>query len=194
MSTASPLASPPIWQLAKRSRIRAFRAGPYILFLAEGALPSPGYEVDIQQSPLLIHPPQYNLLWRESPGNWPDVVVPYRHGEVFRFPDDPPTVTIHHAEGQDELTIELGGEQLIHFEAMASDRPTDTGAPGTAEATGMSANLKFDEAFADALENLPPYDSYPDALERIDVVETGALIGGIVGFHHLVVRVRRTVT
>src|SRR3954447_12743959 len=36
------------WELARRSSIRAFRAGRYVLILAEGELPTPGYEVDIE--------------------------------------------------------------------------------------------------------------------------------------------------
>ena len=180
------------WQLAKRSRIRAFRAGPYILILAEGELPNPGYEVDIQRSPLLIYPPQFNLLWRQRPGIWPQVVVPYRYGEVFRYPTDEPTVTVHHADGQDQVEIQPALPELSQFEAKVADRPAaDTGTPGTAEAIGTSKNLEFDEAF----DNLPPYDPpHSDPLENIEVVETGALFGGIAGFHHLFVRVRRTIT
>src|SRR5688500_13383295 len=98
--TAVPApAAPTTWESAKRSRIRAFRAGPYLLILAEGELPNPGYEVDIRRSPLRIFPPQFNLLWRQRPAMWPQVVVPYRYGEVFRYPTDEPTVTVHHADG-----------------------------------------------------------------------------------------------
>ncbi|MGR6963368.1 hypothetical protein ACU610_02760 [Geodermatophilus sp. URMC 61] len=196
MTEVSAPASPTTWHLARRSRIRAFRAGPFILILAEGQLPNPGYEVDIQRSPLLIFPPQFNLLWRQRPGIWPTVVVPYRHCEVFRYPVDQPTVTVHHADGQDQVEIQPIGAELAQFGAMVSDRSTDEGsAPGGEEAIGMSANLKFDEAFANALDNLPPFDPpYPDALARVDVVDTAGLFGGLPGFHHLVVRVRRVVT
>jgi hypothetical protein len=189
-------ATPTTWQLANRSRIRAFRAGPYILILAEGELPNPGYEVDIQRSPLLIYPPQFNLRWRQRPGIWPQVVVPYRHGEVFRYPTDEPTVTVYHADGQDQVEIQSVLPELAQFEAKVADRPAAyTGTPGAAEAVGTSQNLKFDEAFADAVNNLPAYDPpHSDPLENIDVVETGALFGGIAGFHHLFVRVRRTIT
>jgi hypothetical protein len=93
------------FELAQRNRIRAFRLGGYVLIVAEGDLPTPGYEVDIQQSPLRIFPQQYNLLRRERPGIWPDVVVPYRYGEVVRFPADQPRVTVHHADGQDAVDI-----------------------------------------------------------------------------------------
>ncbi|GAA4734796.1 hypothetical protein GCM10023328_13520 [Modestobacter marinus] len=52
--------------------------------------------------------------------------------------------------------------------------------------------MSFDEAFADAVANLPPFEPpFPDAMDRVDVVDTGALFGGIAGLHHLFVRVRR---
>ncbi|NIH69014.1 hypothetical protein [Modestobacter marinus] len=57
---------------------------------------------------------------------------------------------------------------------------------------GSSAGMSFDEAFADAVANLPPFEPpFPDAMDRVDVVDTGALFGGIAGLHHLFVRVRR---
>lgn len=193
--TAADPAAPTTWQLAKRSSIRAFRAGSYILIVAEGELPNPGYEVDIQRSLLLIYPPQFLLLWRQRPGIWPQHVVPYRYGEVFRYPTDQARVTVHHADGQDQVEIQPVLPELAQFEAMVADRPQEAAAPGANEAVGTSNNLMFDEAFADALNNLPPYDPpHSDPLENIDVVETGALFGGIAGFHHLFVRVRRTIT
>ena len=66
------LAGPGV-ELAQRSSIRAFRAGQYVLIVAEGEVPTPGYEVDIVQSPLRIFPQQYNLVRRERPGIWQGV-------------------------------------------------------------------------------------------------------------------------
>jgi len=62
-------------QLAQRTLLRAFRAGEYVLILAEGELPTPGFEVDIEQSPLRIVPPQFNL-------GSPDVSVGRDHAAV----------------------------------------------------------------------------------------------------------------
>jgi hypothetical protein len=57
----------------------------------------------------------------------------------------------------------------------------------------MSAALSFDEAFAKAIENLPPSaPPHPDALTTVTVDHIGAMFGGIAGFHHLVVRVSST--
>jgi hypothetical protein len=177
-------------KLAERSSIRAFRAGPYVLIVAEGKLPSPGYEVDIVQSPLRIYPPQYNLVARSLPGIFPQVVTPYLYGETVRFPEDHPVVTVHHAEGSDEVEItDPGSELTAYLQAVSGG----AGEPAGTEATGFSKNLSFDEAFANALASLPATSTTTtDAMERVQVVEIGGLFGGIAGFHDLYVRVRRT--
>ena len=66
-------------------------------------------------------------------------------------------------------------------------------APAEDEATGHSRKLSFDEALADAIEQLPALEpAHPDTLQTVRVVEIGALLGGIAGLHDLYVRVRRT--
>jgi hypothetical protein len=191
MTGTLPRETATAFELAQRKSIRAFRAGRYVLIVAEGDLPDPGFEVDIQQSPLRIFPQQYNLVRRRLPGFFVQVVVPYRYSEVVLFPVDRPTVTVHHADGRDEVDIEEYGEDLAPFAALVSDGPSESDPSQPAEATGMSSNLSFDEAFADAVAKLPPSTpTHPDSLTSVDVVHIGALFGGIAGFHHLVVRVR----
>ncbi|MGH3935775.1 MAG: hypothetical protein ACRDS1_12500 [Pseudonocardiaceae bacterium] len=180
-------------ELAQRTRIRAFRADQYLLIIAEGELPTPGFDVDIVQSPLLIFPPQFNLLRCPRPGIFPQVITPYIYAETVRFPADQPTVTVHHADGADQVDIENCGKELADYARAISgdaDRPCP---PGADQATGFSKNLSFDEAFANALANLPPVNSTgADILERVQVVEIGGLFGGFVGFRHLFVRICRT--
>jgi hypothetical protein len=59
---------------------------------------------------------------------------------------------------------------------------------------GSPSSLSFDEAFAQALANLPPLDlgGTADVLVRVQVVEIGGLFGSIAGFNDLFVRVCRT--
>jgi hypothetical protein len=191
MTTSPPIETTTASELAQRTRIRAFRIGGYILIAAEGDLPNPGYEVDIGQSPLRIFPQQYNLLRRQRPGFWPQVVVPYRYGEVVLFPADQPAVTVHHADGQDTVEIQDYGDELAELAAVLGDQTQGVSPSGAGEATGMSGRLSFDEAFADAIANLrPSLPDHPDALSRVEVAEIGGLFGGIAGFHHLFVRVR----
>ncbi len=177
--------------LAERSRIRAFRAGRYLLILAEGELPNPSFEVDIRQNPIRIFPPQYDLVWHQRPDFVPQVVVPYRYAEVVLFPTEPPTVVVHHADGRDEVQIEECTDELAEFAAVVSNVGGGTH-PDAVEAVGSSATLNFDEAFTDAVANLPPLEPpMPDALTHVVVTDTSGLFGGIAGFHHLFVRVRR---
>ncbi|MGH3897491.1 MAG: hypothetical protein ACRDTA_04400 [Pseudonocardiaceae bacterium] len=180
-------------ELAQRTRIRAFRVHQYVLIIAEGELPTPGFDVDIDRSLLRIFPPQFNLLRCPRPGIWPQVVIPYRYAETVRFPADQPTVTVHHADGTDQIDIEECGDELADYVRAISgdaDRPCPEGAD---QATGFSRTLSFDEAFANARADLPPVEPPgADILERIQVVEIGGLFGGIAGFHDLFVRICRT--
>ena len=177
------------WVPAQRSRIRAFRRDRYVLVVAEGELPTPGHDVDIKQSPERIFPPWFDLLRRARPGFWPQVITPFRHSELIVFPADQPIVIVDHADGRDEVEIEACGPELAGFAAVV---PAETDGGGT-EAIGMSAALSFDEAFANAVENLPPSaPPHPDALTTVTVDDIRGLFGGIAGFHHLVVRVRGT--
>jgi hypothetical protein len=103
-------------------------------------------------------------------------------------------VTVHHADGADQVPVEDYGTELQPYaDAVrgSGDRPCP---PGADEATGFSSTLSFDEAFAQALANLPPLDpgGTADVLTRVQVVEIGGLFGGIVGFNDLFVRVCRT--
>ena len=181
------------WELAPRTAIRAFRANQYLLIVAQGDLPSPGYEVNIIQSPLRVFSQQFDLLWRERSGIWPSVVQPYRHGEVALFPADQTAVTVHHADGNDQVRIEACGDDLREYAAVVSESQGVHRSSGVDEATGFSRNLSFDEAFSEALTSLPPAEpTVADNLSRVSVVEVGGLFGGIAGFHHLFVRVART--
>jgi hypothetical protein len=182
-------------ELATRTRIRALRVGQDLLLIAEGELPSPGFRVDIRQDPRRIFPQQFDLLRCRLPGSFPQVVTPYRYAETVQFPADQTTVTVHHADGADRVTIEGYGEDLQAYadtlRGGGGDRPCP---PGADEATGFSGNLSFDEAFGQALLNLPPLDlsGTADVLVRVQVVEIGGLFGGIAGFNDLYVRVCRT--
>ncbi|MGH3696596.1 MAG: hypothetical protein ACRDRX_21845 [Pseudonocardiaceae bacterium] len=180
-------------ELAQRSRIRAFRARQYVLIIAEGETPTPGFDVRIEQSPLKIFPPQFNVLQCPRSGIFPQVITPYLVAEAVRYPEDQATVTVHHADGADQVKIEPCGKELASFMRAVGYDAARPCPPGADEATGFSKKLSFDEAFANARANLPPFKTdVADALETIEVVEIGALFGGIAGFHDLFVRICRT--
>jgi hypothetical protein len=70
---------------------------------------------------------------------------------------------------------------------------TPTRSIGTASSSLKSRaeqTKSFDDAFANARANLPPVKPPgADIMERIQVVEIGALFGGIAGSHNLFVRI-----
>lgn len=172
-------------ELARRTRIRAFRARQYVLIIAEGELPTPGIDVHIIPSPVETSPTQFTVTCCPHPGIRRQRVTPYRETITVRFPEDQPTVTVHHAEGTDQVDIEKCGEELSFYLRAIGDNAE--------EATGFSKKLSFEEAFANARTNLPPAQSpVADSLERIQVLEIGALFGSIAGFHDMFVRICRT--
>jgi hypothetical protein len=182
-------------ELASRNRIRAYRAEDHVLIVAEGELPSPGFDVDITPSLLRIYPQQFNLVRCPKPGFFPQVVTAYRYAESVAFPTDRNQISVHHADGRDDIDIEECGDDLSAYVQAVRGNPDRPCPPDADEATGFSSAQRFDEAFTDAVANLPPSTApLADALARVEVVETGGLFGGFPGFHHLFVRVRRTIT
>ncbi len=181
-------------ELSSRNSIRAVRVDQHLLLIADGELPTPGYRVEVRQDPRRIFPPQFDLLRCELPGFATQVITPYHHVQTVRFPADQPTVTVHHADGADQVTIEDYGSELQPYADAVRGSPDRPCPPGADEATGFASTLSFDEAFAQALANLPPLDTAgtADVLARVQVVEIGGLFGGIVGFNDLFVRVCRT--
>lgn len=86
MSTEKTMAN--ACELAQRNTIRAFRSGPKVVIVAEGDLPSPGYDAKITQRPEKIFPPWYQVLRCARPGFFPPVVVPYRVSLTINHPED----------------------------------------------------------------------------------------------------------
>jgi hypothetical protein len=182
-------------ELAQRGRIRAFRAEAYVLIVAEGDLPTPGFEVDIVPNPARIFPQQFDLVRCPLVGIFPQVITPFVYAETVRFPTDQHVVTVHHADGADEVDIQDCGKELSAYAEVMSGSAARVCPPGADEAVGFSRSLRFDEAFANAVANLPPSDAVlADALARVEVVEIGGLFGGFAGFRDLFVRVCRTIT
>jgi hypothetical protein len=180
-------------ELAPRTRIRAFRARQYVLIIAEGELPTPGFEIHITQSPVEISPAQFTVQCCARPGIRPPHVTAYRETTTVRFPEDQPTVTVRHADGTDQVDIEQCGEELSFYLRAVGDNADRPCPQGADEATGFSKKLSFEEAFANARANLPPVQSpVADSLEQIQVLEIGALFGGIAGFRDMFVRICRT--
>lgn len=182
-------------ELAKREWIRAYWQRGQLLLVARGTVPEPCYEVGIDRNVLTDSPTEFILYRWRTALVCPDVVVPFTTFESFPLETQPDSVVVHHEDGRDDLTINddespsFAAAELTPLRALAGGE-----AEGFYEATGMSATMSFDEAFSDAVSRLPEWPpSMPDELSTVTVSEIGAWFGGIAGFHHLVVTVRRPV-
>ena len=173
-------------ELAERSSIRIRQCDGNILISAEGDLPSPGFDVRIEQSPLRIFPPQFNIIRCRRSGVFPQVITPYKISTSFPLGDKVPEITVHHANGSDKVATEPCKDDLHGY--VESCRYGDDDQGGI-PATGRSAVLSFDEAFANAVAQLPP-SPVSDGQIRVKVTEVGGLFGGIAGFHELFVKIR----
>lgn len=180
-------------QAAKVEEARAFQVGDHLVVAVTAELPTPGFDVEIVQSPLDVEPPRFDVLRCARPGAWPRVVDRRQEAQVFRVGTRRDEVIVT-GEGEPERRVPV--EDLLEVEPEAARTagflaPGD-GEAGGAEAIGMSRNLSFDEAFADALSKLPgEMSTFPDQMTTVAVTGISGWFGGIAGFHHLVVHVRR---
>jgi hypothetical protein len=166
-------------------QIRAFWVGDGVIIAAQGTLPTPCWEVEIELSPIDVWPPEFGLNRCNTGDICTQVVTPYNASEYFAFGSRPDTVIVHDEAGRHTVDVEDIPTETLLAPAEETDAAVD-------EAVGLSANLSFDEALRDALQKLPPWDSpIRDDMAVITVAEIGAWLGGIAGFHHLFVRVRR---
>lgn len=176
--------------LSSRKSFRAYSVDEHLLIVATLDI-AHGYDLRLHRNLLCSGgPPEFTFESTRKPGLWPEnIQTDFHHAEIFRVGQRSEHVRIRHADGVDDVRVEPVAE-----EEQGQDGFVPRLAESVEEATGLSPNLSFDEAFANAHANLPPIESRdPGQLERITVVETGALFGSVAGFHHLFVKVRRTV-
>jgi len=176
-------------ELANRVTVRVFQAEGHILIAVAGDLPDPGYDIDIEQHPRRIFPPQYNIVRYRRPGVFPAIITPFRICRSFPLGDRVPEITIHHGEGTDKVSIEPCKDDLTWYEESCR---FDDDIDGSVPAMGRSNNLSIDEALADALNQLPP-SPVADGLTKIKIKEIGGLFGGVTGFHELFVKIHANI-
>ncbi|HEX8276780.1 MAG TPA: hypothetical protein VF615_29340 [Longimicrobiaceae bacterium] len=190
------------WVPARTESIRAFYMARRIFIVASGRKPTPCHEVDVERLSIFIHPAQYGVRWRQE-GPCIEVETAYRVMESFPSPENPGTITVHNADGPQDVPVEERewdphpglGPDPAGPAGVAALAGGEAGGRGAADdtATGYSAAWDFGEALQDAIDSLPeaPPSGIADELFDFRVVASGAVIGGFPGFHHLYVTVRR---
>lgn len=172
---------------AQVEQANGYRIGQYLVLRIAGERPTACYEVDIEQLPIDIFPPEFAATWAQDPrARCIQVVAPYERVEAFEVGGEFEQVTLRTAGGNIEVPVET----LAEPEGAARLTLGDVlGEP--AEAVGYSKNWDLAEAMQDAISKLPPRGiDIPDWLSTYTVVEIGAQVGGIAGFNDLTVRVR----
>jgi hypothetical protein len=163
----------PTRRVLGRGTYRAFRlSNAQVAILAEGELPNLTDQADIQQSPLRIFPPRFDLFFLQQPISAP-TTRPFRIVEVFGFPPGQETLIVRDADGPHTVRIEaLTGSALA--------------APSNENTRRAFSRLSLQDAFDAAVAQLPPPDpgQTADALVTYTLRSSGKVEGGIAGFNH----------
>lgn len=171
------------WELARVKKSEAYYFGGHLILIVSGDKPTPCYKVRIERSPLGVEPPTFIVEWREIGDFCPDVVTPYRQVGIFYIGTYREKINVVSAEGTKSVAVK---KLPLPLEGAAAEAAKKAPAPRTA--TGYSRRFSFEEAFENAIEQLPPL--YPDELQHFVVTETGAFVGSIAGLHELYVTVK----
>jgi hypothetical protein len=171
-------------ELAQVNEAKGYRWGDELILRISGDKPSPCYQVDIEEMPMTIFPPEFAATQAPDPLAFcTEVITPYERVQVFRVGGGEfDTVTLHAAGGDIEVPIE-------RIEAGDLARGVDP--PEAEEAVGYSYRWDVGEAIRDAIGKLPDRGAgIPDWLSTYTVVAIGAEVGGIAGVNRLTARVR----
>jgi hypothetical protein len=165
-------------------------------------VPTSRHEAFIKRTLITVESLQFTIEQCRRTGFCSAVETPYTVSGLFGIGTYRPVVAVVHAGGVDDVAVEH--VRGYHPEGQIGLRSGEPPVPyvfppSTARnsnvdgvATGYSAVFDFSAALREAIAALPPNpQTYPDQLTAITVLEIGAELGGIAGFHHLFVRVRR---
>jgi hypothetical protein len=186
-------------------QLKAIHVQGRLFIRALGDAPNPCYRVSISRSPIDVHPPEFEVRQCIDDGKiCIQVITPFDVVGMFAaVPVD--HITVKTATGTERVEVQIVNDSA----GLPADGASDAYATlrlgkvwegliesmpaQPREATGYSDAYSFDEAFADAVRNLPPAEKpFPDQLTTIVVAAIGAEIGGIVGLNRMFVRVKAT--
>lgn len=175
-------------ELAQVQQANGYRLGDTLILRVAGEKPSPCYEVDIEELPIRIFPPEFAATWAPDPlAICPDVMTPYVRVEAFRLGGEAEKVTLHTAGGNIEVAIET----IPSPDGDAAPAAVDPRTAPPVDAIGYSDNWDFGEALKNAIAQIPDRGAgIPDWLNTYQVVSVGAERGGIDGRDRLGVMVR----
>ncbi len=182
------------WELATFNEISAyyftthFSHGPdtppppsdekYLIIIAKGEKPNPNYTVRISQvftdaeSPL-----KFEVQWLKPPGISTQPIDKYECATVVILQEKPEFVFVSQKDGEKKVEV-----KLIEFSDGAVDHPLADSfwaisEDVSREVVGHSKNYILQDAFLDALKNIPPASN----INYVELVKIWAMNGGIGG-------------
>lgn len=188
--------------LADITKVRVFFSRGELLVWATGSTPSPGFSLDFEQSLLHAGAPAFVLRAIEKPGAYAEDKTPFAHWETFGVGEKPAFVRVFHQGGESEVAVEdarvnfttlirkllCNEEPLPDEQVLQPSEPPGTIFVGSSKpARNMfSASKALDEAFADALGQIPK-----EPILNVRVIEITASVGGVAGMSQMFVKLRK---
>lgn len=168
-------------RLISATKLAAVHTGEMLVIIAEGEKPSPGHQVDIEV--LKSNPPQYSVV-ASAVGPVICVMTAYRYAEAFIEPYQP-IIKVHTMDGtRDVDVLRISAQSTGDGSVVANLFATAELSRRSNTAVGYSDTFSIEEAFKDAIGNLPPGPApYPDYLASVKIQEIGALYGGFAGYN-----------
>jgi len=151
------------------AKYKALRIGTLLAIQASGTLSGFNQIPDIRQSLIKIFPPQFNF-YVYTPEITVPALRPFSIVRFFGYPKDVDTVVIHDADGSHRIPIVTVPE----LEPVAAAKKLGT---RTAEGHGHS----LQEAFDNAVAQLPNDTDVADGFAIYTLIKTGFVTGGIIG-------------
>jgi hypothetical protein len=200
---------PEVCSFALSTQLTAIHVNQTLILAARGTKATPCHQVRFERSPLDVEPPRFLLRsCLDERVTCVQMTVPYEVVNMFHIGGPRAVILVEDASGSREVPVRIVNDPHLAAadpDAQFSPWPFPGQALRTSSlfegridavraeprnATGYSDAFSFDEAFKDALSNLPP-DPHPlpDKLTTVRVTGSGAQLGGLIGFHRLYVSI-----
>jgi hypothetical protein len=150
-----------------------------VIITVKGNTPTPGYLKEIKRNLITIYPPEFLIRYSKKPGIFEEKITPFELQTNFHAKQNPGTIILYCQDKKIDVSVTDSYEVL-------SDSIAE-GAKHRFEATGMSSNGVFHEAFNSALNQLS--EGIFDELLSVRIASIEGQFGGIAGLNELSVTV-----
>lgn len=165
-------------EIASTNSLKAYYSEGVHVICAKGYKLSQFVEPKIVQLPIEIFPPQFRVEFCGEPG--PKKLQPYSESKIVRIGKKVESFVVHTAEGL--VSVEVQEVSFFGIDDAGVKEVASFGGGMVVE--GISGSFSFDEAFQDALRQIPEQDPVVvDGMMTTKVVSIGSVHGGIAGLN-----------